>query len=105
MTQTATGDRPASHHRRREPQQRHAATGRWGGVPRPRLAWWLCASALLLMAAGLLLLALSRHARFPPSMDSWDEQALVILEFLGAPILGGSSPPAAPPISMGGCGA
>ncbi|MFL6192284.1 MAG: hypothetical protein ACJ75E_21045, partial [Actinomycetes bacterium] len=76
-------------HRRREPPQRHAATGRWGGVPRPRLAWWLCASALLLMAAGLLLLALSRHARFPPSMDSWEEQALVILEFLGAPILGG----------------
>ena len=89
MTQTATGDRPASHHRRREPQQQHTATGRWGGVPRPRLAWWLCASALLLMAAGLLLLALSRHARFPPSMDSWEEQALVILEFLGAPILGG----------------
>jgi hypothetical protein len=47
------------------------------------------ASALLLMAAGLGLLALSRHARFPPSMDSWDEQALVILQFLGAPILGG----------------
>jgi hypothetical protein len=49
----------------------------------------LCGSSLLLMAAGLGLLALSRHARFPPSMDPWDEQALVILQFLGAPILGG----------------
>jgi hypothetical protein len=54
-----------------------------------RLAWWLSATSLLLMEAGLLLLALSRQARFLPSMDSWDEQALVILEFLGAPILGG----------------
>jgi hypothetical protein len=51
------------------------------------------------------MLALSRHARFLPSMDSWDEQALVILEFLGAPFWVGSSPPAAPPISVGGCGA
>jgi hypothetical protein len=64
-------------------------SGRWSSVARPRLAWWLCASSLLLMAAGLVLLALSRQARFPPSMDPWDEQALGILEFLGAPILGG----------------
>jgi hypothetical protein len=65
------------------------AAGRWNRVAGSRLAWWLGASALLLMAAGLGLLALSRHARFPPSMDPWDEQALVILQFLGAPILGG----------------
>jgi hypothetical protein len=65
------------------------AAGRWTGLARPRLAWWLCASSLLLMTVGLALLALSRHARFPPSMDPWDEQALVILQFLGAPILGG----------------
>jgi hypothetical protein len=58
-------------------------------LARPRLAWWLCASSLLLMAAGLVLLSLSHQARFPPSMDPWDEQALAILEFLGAPILGG----------------
>jgi hypothetical protein len=63
--------------------------GRWGRVGRPGLAWGLGAGSLLLMAVGLGLLALSRHARFPPSMDTWDEQALVILEFLGAPILGG----------------
>jgi hypothetical protein len=44
---------------------------------------------LLLMAVGLALLILSRQARFPPSMDPWEEQVLVILEFLGAPILGG----------------
>jgi hypothetical protein len=56
---------------------------------RRRLAWWLSAGSLLLMAAGLVMLALSRHARFPPSVDPWDEQALVILEFLGAPVLGG----------------
>ena len=30
----------------------------------------LIAGSLLLMAAGMLLLVLSRHARFPPSMDS-----------------------------------
>jgi hypothetical protein len=65
------------------------AASRWNRVARPRLAWWLCATSLLLMAVGLGLLVLSRHARFPPSMDPWDEQALVILEFLGAPILGG----------------
>jgi hypothetical protein len=88
MTQTATSDRPASHHGQQDPQRR-LATSRWTGVARPRLAWWLCVSSLLLMATGLLLLALSRHARFPPSMDPWDEQALVILQFLGAPILGG----------------
>ncbi len=56
---------------------------------RPQLAWGLCAGSLVLMAAGLALLVLSRQAGFPPSMDPWDEQALVILEFLGAPILGG----------------
>jgi hypothetical protein len=41
------------------------------------------------MGAGLVLLFLSRHARFPPSMDRWDEQALAVLQFLGAPVLGG----------------
>jgi hypothetical protein len=46
-------------------------------------------TSLLLMAVGLVLLVLSRHARFPPSMDPWEEQVLVILEFLGAPILVG----------------
>jgi hypothetical protein len=64
-------------------------SGRWSGVARPRLAWSLCAGSLVLMAAGLVLLVLSRHARFPPSVDPWDEQALAILQFLGAPILGG----------------
>jgi hypothetical protein len=54
-----------------------------------RVAWWLCVGSLAMMAAGLLLLALSRHASFPPSMPSWDQQALTVLGFLGAPILGG----------------
>jgi hypothetical protein len=54
-----------------------------------RLAWRLCAGSLVMMAAGLLLLVLSRHARFPPDMQSWDEQALTVLGFLGAPVLGG----------------
>jgi hypothetical protein len=89
MTLPAISDRPASQHRQQDPQQRRLAQSRWTGLARPRLAWWLCATSLLLMAVGLVLLVLSRHARFPPSMDPWDEQVLVILEFLGAPILGG----------------
>jgi two-component system NarL family sensor kinase len=63
--------------------------GRWARVARPRVAWGVGGGSLVLMAVGLVLLVLSRQARFPPSMDPWDEQALVILEFLGAPILGG----------------
>jgi hypothetical protein len=89
MTQTATSDRPAGQHRQQDPQQPRVGASWWTRLARPRLAWWLCGSSLLLMAAGLVLLTLSRHARFPPSMDPWDEQALVILQFLGAPILGG----------------
>jgi hypothetical protein len=58
-------------------------------MTRPRLAWWLCAGSLALMAAGLVLLALASQAPLPASVDPWDEQALVALEFLGAPILGG----------------
>jgi hypothetical protein len=89
MTQTGTSYRPAGHDRRQDPQQRRMVASRWNRVARPRLAWWLCATSLLLMAVGLVLLVLSRHARFPPSMDPWEEQVLVILEFLGAPILVG----------------
>jgi hypothetical protein len=70
-------------------KQRCIAASWLARIAQPRLAWWLCAGSLLLMAAGLVLLVLSRHARFPPSMDRWDEQALAVLEFLGAPILGG----------------
>jgi hypothetical protein len=89
MTLPATSDRSAGQHRPQDPQQRRMVASRWNRVAQPRLAWWLCAASLLLMAVGLVLLVLSRHARFPPSMDPWDEQVLVILQFLGAPILGG----------------
>jgi hypothetical protein len=75
-------------HHDQQGRQRIAAS-RLARIAQPRLAWWSCAGSLLLMAAGLVLLALSRHARFPPSTDRWDEQALAVLEFLGAPILGG----------------
>jgi hypothetical protein len=70
-------------------KQRRIAASRLARIAQPRLAWWLCAGSLLLMATGLVLLVLSRHAQFPPSTDRWDEQALAVLEFLGAPILGG----------------
>jgi len=76
-------------HHEQQGKQRRIAAGRLARIAQPRLAWWLCAGSLLLMAAGLVLLVLSRHARFPPSTDRWDEQALAVLEFLGAPILGG----------------
>ena len=76
-------------HHDQQGKQRRIAAGRLARIAQPRLAWWLCGGSLLLMTAGLVLLVLSRHARFPPSMDRWDEQALAVLEFLGAPILGG----------------
>jgi hypothetical protein len=85
---TATGSGQAGDHEVRD-ERRRSVEGGWTLAAHPRLAWWVGASSLLLMAAGLVLLVLSRHARFPPSMDRWDEQALTVLEFLGAPILGG----------------
>jgi hypothetical protein len=77
------------HHDQQGKQRRIAVPGRLARIAQPRLAWWLCGGSLLLMAAGLVLLVLSRHAQFPPSTDRWDEQTLAVLEFLGAPILGG----------------
>jgi hypothetical protein len=76
-------------HHDQQGKQGRIAAGRLARIAQPRLAWWLCAGSLLLTAAGLVLPVLSRHARFPPSMDRWDEQALAVLDFLGAPILGG----------------
>jgi hypothetical protein len=63
-----------------------ARTARW-------LAWSLCAVALGLLALSILLILLSRTARFPPSPEdwtaaAWNEQLAGVIALLGAPLLG-----------------
>lgn len=105
MSQTATSDRQAGHESQQDEQWRRLGARGWIRVAKPWLAWWLCGTSLVLLAAGLVLLVLSRHAWLPPSIDGWDEQALVALEFLGAPILGGLIAARRPANLTDGCGA
>ena len=67
-----------------------------------RLAWSLCALALALVAATLLVLLAGR----PPASsagDAWQRQAADLLSLVGAP-LGVSSPPDDPTTATGGYG-
>jgi class 3 adenylate cyclase len=54
-----------------------------------RLAWWLCAAALAMMAARLLVVVLGATAPLPPGFPPPAIQAIEVIGFLGAPILGG----------------
>jgi len=54
-----------------------------------RLAWWLCAVALAMMAARLVVVVLGRTAALPPGFPPPVIQAIEVIGFLGAPILGG----------------
>ncbi|HET8645885.1 MAG TPA: hypothetical protein VFO85_10370, partial [Vicinamibacteria bacterium] len=54
-----------------------------------RLAWWLCAVALVMMAARLVVVVLGAATPLPPGFPPPVVQAIEVIGFLGAPILGG----------------
>jgi class 3 adenylate cyclase len=54
-----------------------------------RLAWGLCAIALAMMAARLVVVVLGAATRLPPGFPPPAIQAIEVIGFLGAPILGG----------------
>jgi class 3 adenylate cyclase len=53
-----------------------------------RLAWWLCAVALAMMAARLVVVVLGATAPLPRGFPPPAIQAVEVIGFLGAPILG-----------------
>jgi hypothetical protein len=73
--------------------QAAAGSGRVSVRKTTWLAWSLCAVSLALMAFSILLIVLSRSARFPSSPTEWTaassaEQIAIVVGSLGAPILG-----------------
>ena len=60
-----------------------------GGRAASRLAWLACAVSLALVASALVLILLGWSTRLPEGWTSWREQALAVVEFIGAPIVGG----------------
>jgi class 3 adenylate cyclase len=54
-----------------------------------RLAWWLCAVALAMMAARLVVVVLGATTPLPAGFPPPAVQAIEVIGFLGAPILGG----------------
>ena len=54
-----------------------------------RLAWSACAADLALFAFSLLLILLGWSTRLPKGWVPWSGQIIVIVGFMGAPILGG----------------
>ena len=68
------------------------STHQGGGVrarTATRLAWWLCAVALAMMAARLVVVVLGAATPLPPGFPPPVVQAIEVIGFLGAPILGG----------------
>jgi class 3 adenylate cyclase len=53
-----------------------------------RLAWWLCAVSLAMMTARLVVVVLAGTAALPPGFPPPVVQAIEVIGFLGAPILG-----------------
>src|SRR3712207_7223098 len=53
------------------------------------LAWSVCAVSLLLMAFSLLLIGLGWPTPLPKGWSPWRDQALSLVSFVGAPVLGG----------------
>jgi hypothetical protein len=53
------------------------------------LAWSLCALCLLLMAFSLLLIVLGWSTPLPRGWTPWRDQAVFLVGFVGAPVLGG----------------
>jgi two-component system NarL family sensor kinase len=68
------------------------STQQGGGVragSAARLAWWLCAVSLAMMLARLVVVVvLGRSAALPPGFPAPVIQAIEVIGFLGAPILG-----------------
>jgi two-component system, NarL family, sensor kinase len=62
--------------------------GVWAGSA-ARLAWWLCGAALAMMLVRLVVVVLGRSAALPPGFPAPVIQAIEVIGFLGAPILGG----------------
>jgi class 3 adenylate cyclase len=54
-----------------------------------RLAWWLCAIALAMLAARLVVVILGAASPLPSGFPAPAIQAIEVIGFLGAPILGG----------------
>jgi len=54
-----------------------------------RLAWWLCAVALAMMTARLVVVVLAGTTALPPGFPPPVVQAIEVIGFFGAPILGG----------------
>jgi class 3 adenylate cyclase len=75
----SVGDAPDSTYRGGAVRARSAA----------RLAWWLCAVALAMMLARLVVVVLARTTAPPAGFPSPGVQAIEVIGFLGAPILGG----------------
>jgi cytochrome bd-type quinol oxidase subunit 2 len=69
------------------PDSTHQA-GRVRARTAARLAWWLCAVALAMMAVRLVVVVLARATALPPGFPSPVVQAIEVIGFLGAPILG-----------------
>jgi class 3 adenylate cyclase len=63
--------------------------GRVGARTAARLAWWLCALALAMMAVRLAVVVLGAARPLPPGFPAPVIQAIEVIGFLGAPILGG----------------
>ena len=53
-----------------------------------RLAWTVCALSLAFIAATLVLIFLGWSTRLPSGWTTWQEQALSVAGFIGAPIVG-----------------
>jgi class 3 adenylate cyclase len=62
--------------------------GRVSGRTTVRLAWWLCAVALAMMLARLVVVVLAGTTALPPGFPPPVVQAIEVIGFLGAPILG-----------------
>jgi class 3 adenylate cyclase len=70
------------------PDNTHQA-GRVRARAAARLAWWLCAVSLAMMAARLVVVVLGGTAVLPRGFPPPGVQAVEVIGFLGAPILGG----------------
>ena len=62
--------------------------GRMSARTAARLAWWLCAVSLAMMTARLVVVVLARSTALPPGFPPPAVQAIEVIGFLGAPILG-----------------